>query len=73
LTARARFDGALYRRARRARKQTPATVSKRSGYSESYITAVERGYRNPTLDGLVALCDALDIPVYVVLTREPVQ
>jgi transcriptional regulator with XRE-family HTH domain len=67
------FDGARYRRARRSRNTSQAVVATRSGYSPAYVAAVETGYRDPTLEGAVALCDAIDIPIDIVLVREPVS
>jgi transcriptional regulator with XRE-family HTH domain len=68
-----RFDGTRYRRAREARQRTQPFVAERIGKSVQYVSAVETGYRSPSLDDAVALCDALDIPVDLVLVREPVQ
>ena len=65
------FDGTRYRQARRSRRKTQAFVAERIHKSVPYVSAVETGYRDPTLVGAVALCDAIDIPIDLVLVREP--
>ena len=38
-------------------------VAARAGVSNAYLSGVENGHRNPTLDVIAALASALDVPV----------
>jgi transcriptional regulator with XRE-family HTH domain len=39
----------------------------RGGVNRSYITDIERGFRNPSLKTIAKLADALQTPLYVLL------
>ena len=48
----------------RSRKQlTLAELGKRSGLSESYISLLERGDRDPTLSSIESISRGLEVPV----------
>jgi transcriptional regulator with XRE-family HTH domain len=68
-TAFVRALGAAVRARRLRLKQTCADLAKRSGLSESAIVRVEAG--DPSLDllRLVAIAEALEIPVRILLRR----
>ncbi len=51
------------------RRWTLAVLSERTGLTPGYISSVERGQRNPTLDAITALADAFGIHAWE-LVRE---
>lgn len=44
-------------------------VAKKAGLSQQMISYVERGLRNPTLDTLLRIADALDIDLWRVIKQ----
>jgi transcriptional regulator with XRE-family HTH domain len=71
------FDGAAHRRAfgdrvrelRVARGWTQEDLAERSGLHRTYITGVERGQRNASLDAIDAIARGLDVEVARLFTR----
>ncbi len=60
-------------RLRRERGLTQEQLAERSGFSQQYISDLERGRRNPTIVSLHELAQALDTThVVLVLPDEPV-
>ena len=53
----------LLRQAREIREISKSTLAERSGLSRRMIGFVENGQRNPTLDTLLRMSEALDIPL----------
>jgi transcriptional regulator with XRE-family HTH domain len=53
--------GRNFARLRRAKGLTQETVEERSGFSQQYISDLERGLRNPTVVTLYELAQALDV------------
>ena len=45
------------------------SVAKRSGLSQQMVSYVERGMRNPTLDTLVRIANALDVDLWKLIKR----
>ena len=54
-----RLVGANFARLRRDRGLTQEEVAERSGFSQQYISGLERGLRNPTVVTLFELAQAL--------------
>lgn len=52
---------------RKRRKLSKYTVSRRSGVSQSMLSLVERGLRNPTMELLLRICDGIgaDMPAII--------
>jgi transcriptional regulator with XRE-family HTH domain len=44
-------------------------VAQRAGLSQQMVSYVERGMRNPTLETLLRICDALETPLEDVIRR----
>ena len=61
------FFGKRVREARKLRGWSIERLSFESGVNKNYISDLERGMRNPTLKVVDALCQALRIPVHVML------
>ncbi|MDR5684440.1 MAG: XRE family transcriptional regulator [Armatimonadota bacterium] len=55
--------GSAIREWRTARRLTLGQVARRTGVSASMISLVERGIANPSIGTLIAIADALEIPV----------
>lgn len=53
--------GTNVRRLRQARSYTQEQFAERSGFSQQYISDLERGRRNPTVVSLYELASALDV------------
>ena len=53
--------GRNFARLRRAKGLTQEEVEARSGFSQQYISGLERGRRNPTVITLYELAQALDV------------
>jgi len=63
--------GRNVRRIRGERGMTQERFAERSGFSQQYISDLERGRRNPTIVSLFELAQALDItPVDLLTCRE---
>jgi transcriptional regulator with XRE-family HTH domain len=59
----------LLRQERKRRKLSCYAVSQRSGVSQSMLSLVERGLRNPTLELLLRIANGLEIDLSAVLKR----
>jgi transcriptional regulator with XRE-family HTH domain len=57
----------LLRQERERRKLTKYAVAQRSGISESMLSLVERGLRNPTMELLLRMADGIgaDLPAII--------
>ena len=53
--------GRNFSRLRRERGLTQEEVADRSGFSQQYLSSLERGRRNPTVITLYELAQALDV------------
>ena len=53
--------GRNFARLRRAKGLTQEEVEARSGFSQQYLSGLERGRRNPTIITLYELAQALDV------------
>ena len=53
--------GRNFARLRRARGLTQEQVEARSGFSQHYLSGLERGRRNPTIVTIYELAKALDV------------
>ena len=61
----------LGRRLRLLRQEQQETLSEtaaRAGISPQYLSEIERGRKEPSSELLNAICDALDVPLWEVLT-----
>jgi len=59
----------LLREEREKRGLSMNVVAQRSGLSHSIISLIERDLRNPTLDTLLRIAEAIDIDLGEVITR----
>lgn len=55
--------GHAIRRLRRERCLTMLTLAHNAGMHPTYLSAIERGKRNPTWEKLTGLAEALDVPL----------
>jgi transcriptional regulator with XRE-family HTH domain len=62
--------GHNFSRLRRRQGLTQEEVAERSGFSQQYLSDLERGKRNPTIVSLYELAQALGVP-YLDLLRPP--
>lgn len=51
----------MFARIRRAKGLTQEEVAERSGFSQQYLSGLERGRRNPTVVSLFEIAQALDV------------
>lgn len=65
-----RIVGENVRRARLAAGMTQEELSERCGFSQQYLSGVERGHRNPTIVTLYELAQALGVS-HVSLVEPP--
>jgi len=56
-----RLVGRNFARLRRAQGLTQEQVAERSGFSQQYISGLERGRRNPTVVSLFEIAQALEV------------
>lgn len=56
------------RRLRMERQMTQEQFAERSGFSQQYISDLERGRRNPTIVSLYELAQALGAPLVELIT-----
>lgn len=61
--------GHALRQRRQALNLTLREVSRRSFVSIGYLSEVERGKKPISSDAIWSLCNALDMPLYVLLTE----
>jgi len=54
---------------RKKRELSMTTVAAKAGLSQQMVSYVERGMRNPTLETLLRITDALDIDLTKVIAR----
>lgn len=59
--------GHNFARIRQEKCLTQEDVEARSGFSQQYISSLERGKRNPTIITLYELACALDVPLLALL------
>lgn len=62
-----RLVGSNFARLRRECGLTQEQVSERSGFSQQYISGLERGRRNPTVVTLFELAEAIEVTPYELL------
>jgi transcriptional regulator with XRE-family HTH domain len=62
----------LLQKERERRKLSKYTVSQRSGVSQSMLSLVERGLRNPTLELMLRIADGIgaDLPALIKKAQE---
>ncbi|MDE3074825.1 MAG: helix-turn-helix transcriptional regulator [Chloroflexota bacterium] len=66
---RLRVFGDAVRKARRARSVSQETLAFTSGLDRTFVSAVERGVRNPSLLSVYALADALEVEIADLFSR----
>lgn len=66
---RSRF-GRRLRELRKAKGWTQEQLALRSGLSREYLSRIETGNRNVSLDVVQALSEALEIEAYLLFTKE---
>jgi transcriptional regulator with XRE-family HTH domain len=59
----------LLRTERERRKLSKYVVSQRSGVSQSMLSLVERGLRNPTLELLLRIADGIGVDLAAIIKR----
>ena len=59
----------LLREEREKRGLSMNVVAQRSGLSQSFVSLIERDLRNPTLDTLLRIADAIEIDLGEILIR----
>ncbi|WP_342746789.1 helix-turn-helix transcriptional regulator [Sphingopyxis indica] len=64
-----RLVGLNFSRIRKARGLTQEGLSEISGFTQQYISDLERGRRNPTVVTLFHLASALDVEPYELLVE----
>lgn len=62
--------GRNFERERRKKGLTQEQVAERSGFSQQYISGLERGRRNPTIVSVYELAQALEVD-YLELLKVP--
>jgi len=55
---------------RESRKMTKTRLAQLAGVSQSYISDIEAGKKNPTLEVISRICDALGVTVIELLSEE---
>ena len=65
----ARALGRVVREERAARNWSQEELASRSGLHVTYLSAVERGRRNPTLSVLRRLSEAFGLPLSILLSQ----
>lgn len=56
--------GKVLKRVRKERGITQEYLAQESGYHTTYISQIERGLKNPTLQTLFCIAKALGVPAY---------
>lgn len=65
--------GRNFRRARLARDQTQAEIYERTGYSTAFVSAVERGKRNVSMNTASVLAKTVGSTVRDLLEEDPME
>lgn len=65
-----RLVGTNFARIRREKGWTQEQVAERSGFSQQYISGLERGRRNPTIVSIYELAQALEVSYLELLTEQ---
>jgi transcriptional regulator with XRE-family HTH domain len=63
--------GQNFERVRRARGLTQEEMAVRSGFTQGYLSDLERGRRNPTIVSLYELAQALGVEVVELIVETP--
>lgn len=61
--------GSAVKEERKRRGFSQEELAHRSGLHRTYITDVERGLRNLTVQSIIKLSDALDVPITELMSR----
>ncbi len=48
---------------RKGKKRTLGEISRATGLTESYLSQIERGMKEPSIEALRKICGALDVPI----------
>jgi transcriptional regulator with XRE-family HTH domain len=59
----------LLRAQREKRRLSMTALAAKAGLSQQMVSYVERGIRNPTLETLLRITEALDVPLGKMITR----
>jgi transcriptional regulator with XRE-family HTH domain len=59
----------IFKEEREKRRLSMTTVAAKAGLSQQMVSYVERGIRNPTLETLLRISEALEIDLAKVITR----
>ena len=59
--------GSRLKEARKAQRWTQGQLADRAGTTAGYLTFIEKGQANPTLDMLVKLADAVGLELWAML------
>ena len=59
----------LLREEREQRKLSKYAVAQRSGVSESMLSLVERGFRNPTLELMLRISDGIGVDLATIIRK----
>lgn len=63
--------GSRIKELRRARELSQEELSEKVGISSKYLSSIERGKENPTLDTFIGLAKALDIEILELFSYSP--
>jgi XRE family transcriptional regulator, regulator of sulfur utilization len=63
--------GQMLRKLRKEQRLTLLDVKERTGLSVSFLSDIERGRTNPSLDSLQKLSDFYDVPITTLLMEQP--
>lgn len=61
--------GLAFREVRAARGISQERLAHLSGLDRTYVSGIERGERNPSLENLLKLADTLDVPLSEIARR----
>ncbi len=66
--------GANVKRIRRLKRVSQETLAESCGLYRSYLSRIERGTANPTLESIIVLANALEVdPTYLLLSNPPIE
>lgn len=63
--------GGNVRRARERRGWSQEELAERAGTHRTYISGIERGVRNPTIEIVATIAGALELPVAALVEARP--